>query len=121
MKKFLAILLTVATLMSCMIFSVSAAGDDLPDEVSFNSADAGIGKWVADTNEKKEGEASATRSFSANSTLGTAGMNIYFSLENGVDISNYSKLVFDLYVSDPSALEGVRYEIELSSSGSPLK
>ncbi|MBQ7337284.1 MAG: hypothetical protein IJW40_02395 [Clostridia bacterium] len=119
MKKFLCVLLTLTTLLSSMVFVVSAAEDEVPDEVLINSLDANVDAgWTADKANKKEGSASVTRDFSGTVGAATMLMQVAFA---PVDGTKHATLKFDMYVSDPAPLASVQYEIELTSAATSDK
>ncbi len=124
MKKFLCVLLTLAMLLTSMVFVVSAAEESNTEVIWISNCDTTAGnKGIAgyagiDKDEKTEGEGSLMTKHAAGS-YGAGGFMWQYGFDDpGVDVSGANYLYLDMYINDASVLSG-NLQLELTSSGRP--
>lgn len=127
MKKFLAICLTLAMLLSCFTVVSFAAKkpaapthpttliDSCDSRGAWGLAGGGNIQLVYDTEDKKEGEASMSETHSG--TLAPGGCWLRQLVFSPIDASEATHLVFDFYISEASKINDCTANLELSSSG----
>ena len=147
MKKLLAIVLTLTLMLSGMVMGVaaedtllSAPVDGAAEEITITKCED-ISGWVDYTGEglpafelttelDAEGASAIMWKYTGvvhsnggwNRPEGATGVKINWKDPEGAyDISGMNYLVMDLYVSHPDLIAGVRFDVELTSSGRPDK
>lgn len=127
MKKFLAICLTLAMLLSCFtVVSFAAKKPAAPTHpvAYIDTCDVRGGWGIAggatlisltfDTEDKTEGEASMVETHKGTLGVGAWLRQLKFS---PIDASEMTHLCFDFYISEASKLSGKGIQLELTSSG----
>lgn len=130
MKKFLAICLTLAMLLSCFtVVSFAAKKPAAPTHpVAYIDSCDVRGGWAIgdhptlpallsltfDTEDKTEGEASMVETHTGELPVGSWLRSLKFS---PIDASEMTHLCFDFYISEASKLSGKGIQLELTSSG----
>ena len=121
MKKFLCVFLTLTTLLSSMVFVVSAAEESDVDVIWISDGDSTInnagfaGYAGIDKEDKTQGEGSILSKHTTG-TYGAGGFMWQWKFDPAKDISNATHLCVDIYISDPGVLSG-NLQLELTSSG----
>lgn len=118
MKKVLAMVLAICTILSCMVFAVSAEEAEKKSVLWLNCDDlTGFPEsCTVNTTEKTEGAGSVEWKFNGALDGPGALMLRYSDTTKPVDATGTTAISFDLFVSNAAALNGTSFCFELTSA-----